>query len=195
MFRRDLIAIGRATAQQQPVADALVLQTLVAFVADGVAYVPPRQELWTVVGRDLELGWSLGFFDFEEARWLRLHLAGQLNAWSQLMSSGKSMHSVTLLGGVELMPPRVSSTRFQLGLLARAGILLTSRDRMGSEPCPDAGSSTVGLCSRPTFQVGLSGVALEHFRLHLVGAWYPWWNHGARALWSVAPAAGVQLTF
>jgi hypothetical protein len=195
VFRRELIAIGRKVARLQPVADALVLETLVGLIADGLVYVPPRSTLWLTAGRDLELGWSLGFFDaFEEGRWLRLHLAGQFNGWSQLLSSDPSVNSVTLLGGAELMPPRVSSTRFQFGLLARAGMLLTNRDRLGTRSCPTP-DSTIGHCTRLTVQAGLSGVVLEHFRLHLVVPWYPRWKPGARALWSVAPAAGVQLTF
>jgi len=83
------------------------------------------------------------------------------------------MSSVTALGGVELMPPRMSSTRLQLGLLARAGMLFTARDRLGAEPCPAPSSTELGQCSRPTFQMGLSGVVLEHLRLHLMSAWYP----------------------
>ena len=196
VLRRELISIGRAVAEQQPVEDALLLETIVGVTADSLVYVPPRETFWLAVGRDLELGWSLGFFDaFEEGRWLRLHLAAQLNGWSRLISSDPSLTAVTVLGGVELMPPRVSSTRFQVGLLARAGILLTSRDHLAAGSCPDPASAEVGQCTRQTFQLGLSMVAAEHIRFHVVGAWYPRWSTRTRALWSIAPAVGVQLVF
>jgi patatin-like phospholipase len=196
VLRRELIAIGRSVARQQPVGDAIALETLVGLTADGLVYVPPRETAWLAVGRDLELGWSLGLLDgFEEVRWLRLHLALQLNGWSRLVSSDPSVTAASLLGGVELIPPRMSSMRFQFGLLARGGMLFTSRDRLGTASCPSPESTEVGRCTRPAFEAGLVGVVAERIRLHLVGAWYPRWGAGTKPLWSIAPAAGLQLVF
>lgn len=195
-LRRDLVAIGKTVSGRQPVADGVILDTLVALAADAIVYVPPRNSLWLAFGRDVELGASHGFFDaFQEGRWLRFHAAAQMNRLGQAISSDPGPRAVTLLAGVELLPPRISSTRFQLGALLRGGWQLSSRDRWGAIACPEPDTDTLGVCSRPVLQAGAVGAVFERIRLHLVGAWYPRWDSMRRPLWALSPAAGLEWTF
>jgi hypothetical protein len=195
-LRRRLLAIGRSVARRQPVADAVIVDTLVALGADSIVYVPPRNSLWLALGRDVELGMSHGFFDaFEEVRWFRLHGAAQLNRLGQAISSDPGPLSVTLLAGAELLPPRISTTRFQVGALLRAGFQLASNDGFGARACPEPDTDTLGVCSRPVLQAGAVGALFERVRLHLIGAWYPPYRNTRRPLWALSPAAGLEWTF
>ena len=195
-LRRELVAIGKTVSGRQPVGDSVIVDTLVALGADGIVYVPPRNSLWVALGRDVEVGYSHGFFDaFKEGRWFRLHGAAQLNRLGQALSSDPGPRSFTLLGGAELLPPRISSTRFQLGALLRGGWQLSSRDRYGADRCPDPDTDTLGVCSRPLLQAGAVGALFERIRLQLVGAWYPRYQSMRRPLWAISPAAGLEWTF
>jgi hypothetical protein len=196
VLRRELVAIGKTVSARQPVADAVVLDTLAALAADAIVYVPPRNSIWLTLGRDVELGASRGFFDaFEEGRWFRFHGAAQMNQLGQAISSDPGPRAITLLAGAELLPPRISTTRFQLGALLRGGWQLSSGDGWGTEPCPEPDTDTVGACSRPVLQAGAIGALLERLRLHLVAAWYPRYRSMTRSLWSISPAAGLEWTF
>jgi hypothetical protein len=196
MLRRELVAVGKTVSGQQPVADAVILDTLVALAADGIVYVPPRNSIWLAFGRDVELGASHGFFDaFQEGRWFRFHGALQMNRLGQAISSDPGPKSLTALAGAELLPPRISSTRFQLGALLRAGWQLSSRDRWGAISCPEPDTDTLGVCSRPVLQAGVVGALFERIRLHFVGGWYPPYHATRRALWALSPAAGLEWTF
>jgi hypothetical protein len=195
-LRRRLVAIGKTVSRRQPVADAVMVDTLVALGADSIVYVPPRNSIWVAFGRDVELGMSHGFFDaFEEVRWFRLHGAAQLNRLGQAISSDPGPLSMTLLGGAELLPPRISTSRLQIGALLRGGWQLSSIDRFGARTCPEPDTDTLGVCSRPLLQVGAVGAVFERVRLHFVGAWYPPWRNTRRPLWALSPAAGLEWTF
>jgi hypothetical protein len=195
-LRREIVAIGKSVSARQPVADGVILDTLVALSADKIVYVPPRNSVWFALGRDVELGASHGFFDaFREGRWFRFHVAAQLNQLGQAISSDPGPRAVTLLGGAELLPPRISSTRLQLGALLRAGWQLSSRDHWGAVACPEPDTDTIGVCTRPVLQAGAVGAVFERIRLHLVAAWYPPGGSMKRALWAIAPAVGLEWTF
>jgi hypothetical protein len=195
-FRRQLVAIGKTVSSRQPVADAVIVDTLVALGADNLVYVPPRNSLWLSLGRDVELGTSHGFFDaFEQTRWFRLHLAAQLNRLGQAISSDPGPLSVTVLGGAELLPPRISTSRFQVGALLRGGWQLSAKDHFGAERCPEPDHDELGICSRPVLQIGAVGALFERIRLHLVGAWYPRYLGMRKPLWSLSPAAGLEWMF
>ena len=194
-LRRRIIAIGKTVSERQPVADGVVVNTLAAVAADSIVYVPPRNTIWVALGRDAELGTSHGFLDaFAEVRWFRLHFATQLNRLGHAISSDPGPLSATLLGGAELMPPRMSTTRFQLGALLRVGWQLSSVDDYGVRACP-RDENTIGICSRPVLQAGAMVAVLERIRLHLVGSWYPPYWGTRRPLWALAPAAGIEWTF
>ena len=195
-LRRELIAIGKTVSKEQPVADSVVLDTLVALGADAIVYVPPRNSVWLAFGRDVELGGSHGFFDaFREGRWFRLHGAVQMNRLGQAISSDPGPRAVTLLAGAELLPPRISSTRVQLGALLRGGWQLSSIDDWGARRCPEPDTDTLGVCSRPVLQAGAVAALLERVRLHLLAGWYPPYQAMRRSLWAVSPAAGLEWTF
>jgi hypothetical protein len=195
-LRRELVAVGKTVSGQQPVSDAVILDTLVALAADEVVYVPPRNSLWVAFGRDVELGGSHGFFDaFQEGRWFRFHGALQMNRLGQAISSDPGPKALTALAGAELLPPRISNTRFQLGALLRAGWQFSSRDRWGASTCPEPDTDTLGVCSRPVLQAGAVGALFERIRLHFVGGWYPPYHSTRRALWALSPAAGLEWTF
>jgi predicted acylesterase/phospholipase RssA len=195
-LRRELVAIGKTVSGEQPVSDAVLLDTFVALAADNIVYVPPRNSLWLAFGRDVELGGSHGFFDaFREGRWFRFHGAVQMNRLGQAISSDPGPKSLTLLGGAELLPPRISTSRFQLGALLRGGWQLSSRDRWGAIRCPDPDTDTLGVCSRPVLQAGVVGALFERIRLHFLAGWYPPYHSTRRALWALSPAAGLEWTF
>jgi hypothetical protein len=195
-LRRDLLAVGKTVSAEQPVADAVILDTLVALGADGIVYVPPRNSVWLAFGRDVELGASHGFFDaFEEVRWFRLHAAVQMNRLGQAISSDPGPRALTLLGGAELLPPRISTTRFQVGALLRVGWQLSSIDDWGAKACPEPDTDTLGVCSRPVLQGGAVAALFERIRLHLLAAWYPPYQSMRKPLWSLSPAAGLEWTF
>lgn len=195
-IRRELVAVGKTVSGQQPVADAVILDTFAALAADGIVYVPPRNSIWLAFGRDVELGGSHGFFDaFREGRWFRFHAAVQMNRLGQAISSDPGPHALTVLGGAELLPPRISTTRFQAGALLRGGWQLSERDRWGRVPCPEPDTDTLGVCSRPVLQAGAVGALFERIRLHFVGAWYPPYRSIRRGLWALSPAAGLEWTF
>lgn len=195
-LRHQLVAIGKTISRRQPIADAVMVDTLVALGSDSIVYVPPRNTIWVSLGRDAELGWSHGFFDaFEETRWFRLHAAVQLNRLGTAISSDPGPLSATLLGGAELLPPRISTTRFQLGALLRVGWQVSPIDDYGVRPCPRPDVDELGVCSRPVLQAGAVGAILERVRLHLIGSWYPPYWGTRRPLWALSPAAGIEWTF
>jgi hypothetical protein len=192
-LRARLLQVGDSIAKTQPVSQGFAISTLVRMAADEIAYVPPKFTGWAMYGRDPEIGMSYGF----QVRSvfiapLRLHGAIQLNGANQLFSSERGDSALTLLVGAEFLPSWWSTTRLQPSVLLRGGWMFGFNDDGGFSTCPDPGNATIGHCSRPAIQAGVSATILEWVRLQLTGNWYPPAQQGESHQWSIGPAIGIQ---
>ena len=195
-LRARLLQVGDAIAATQPVGDALVLSTMVKMAADEVAYVPPRFTGWVAYGRDPEVGASLGFrVQRLLVSPLRIHAALQFVGLGSVLSSEQGKTAYTLLLGAEYLPSWWSTTRLQPSLLVRGGWMFATADGGGFSSCPDVKNDTIGYCSRPAIQVGVSASILELVRLQVTGNWYPPARSGETSQWSIGPGIGVQWGF
>ncbi len=195
-LRARLIQVGDSIAETQPAAQGMVLQTMVKMAADEVAYVPPRFTGWAMYGRDPEVGASLGF----QVRRvlvspLRVHAAVQFVGADQVFSSETGKAAFSLLLGAEYLPSWWANTRFQPSLLVRGGWMFAARDDGGFSKCPDVTNDTIGYCSRPVIQAGLSAAVLERVRLQVTGNWYPPARSGESHEWAIGPGIGIQWGF
>jgi len=195
-LRARLLEIGDAVADTQPVGQGLLVSTLVKMVADQVAYVPPRFTIWATYGRDPEIGISKGFrVGRVLVSPLRLHAALQFVGSDQLFSSEGGDYVGGLLVGAEYLPSWWANTRLQPSLLLRGGWLFSSNDAGGFDDCPEPESDTIGACSRPTVQGGVSATVLERVRLQVTANWYPPAHGGQDHQWAIGPGVGVQWGF
>jgi hypothetical protein len=195
-LRARFLRIGESLAETQPLGQAVVLSTLVKMAADQVAYVPPRFTMWAVYGRDPEVGISQGFqVGGVFVSPVRLHAAVQFSGLDQVFSSEGGEAAIGALVGAEYLPSFWASTKLQPSLLLRAGWLFSFNDDGGFSSCPEPASDTIGTCSRPMVQGGVSATLLERVRLQLTANWYPPAQNGEEHQWSIAPGIGVQWTF
>ncbi|HUL57780.1 MAG TPA: patatin-like phospholipase family protein [Anaeromyxobacteraceae bacterium] len=195
-LRARLLQVGDSIADTQPLGDALVLTTAVKMAADEVAYVPPRFTGWLTYGRDPEIGASMGFrmrrvFVSPVRVTAAVQFVGIQNAFSS--ESGDSAYTVLL--GAEYLPSWWATTRFQPSLLLRGGWMFAAKDGGGFSACPDVTNDTIGYCSRPAMQFGVSASILELARLQLTGNLYFPAARGEKTQWAIAPGVGVQWPF
>ncbi len=196
VLRHRFLEIGEDVASTQPSGEGLVVSTVVKMGADMVAYVPPRFTLWAMYGRDPEIGISKGFeVGGVFVSPVRLHAALQLNGSDQIFSSEHGHFVTSLLVGAEYLPSWWSNTRLQPSLLVRGGWMFSSEDDGGFGDCPDVGNETIGYCSRPAIQAGVSATVLERIRLQVTGNWYPPAKSGEKNQWAIGPGIGVQWGF
>jgi hypothetical protein len=114
---------------------------------------------------------------------------------SQWLSSESGDSSFAPLLGVEFLPSWWSSTRLQPSVILRGGWLFAVNDSGGFSSCPDPGSSTIGHCSRPVAQAGVSATIIERIRLQVTGNVYPPAQSGEPWQWSIGPGIGYQWGF
>ena len=195
-LRARFLEIGDSVSETQPSGQGLVVSTLVKIAADQVAYVPPRFTVWAMYGRDPELGISKGF---QVGRVLvsplRLHAAFQAVQTEQIFSSEGGNLVGALVVGAEYLPSWWANTRIQPSLLVRGGWMFSSNDDGGFGTCPDPASGTIGDCSRPTVQAGVSATVLERVRLQVTGNWYPAVGSQTKQQWAIGPGVGIQWGF
>jgi hypothetical protein len=195
-LRAQLLSVGDSIGRTQPLTQAFVIETLVKMAADEVAYVPPRATVWAMYGRDPEIGATWGFqMKRVFVAPVRLHAAVLLVGANQIFSSERGGAAVGLVAGAEYLPSWWSSTRLQPSILVRGGWMFAANDDAGFSTCPDPGNSTIGYCSRPMIQAGVSATLLERFRLQLTGNWYPPAQNGEAHQWAIGPAIGYQWGF
>jgi hypothetical protein len=119
----------------------------------------------------------------------------QFSGIDQVFSSEGGEAAIGALVGAEYLPSFWASTKLQPSLLLRAGWLFSFNDDGGFSSCPEPASDTIGTCSRPMVQGGVSATLLERVRLQLTANWYPPAQNGEEHQWSIAPGIGVQWTF
>ncbi len=196
VLRARFLEIGDDVAKTQPSGEGLIVSTIVKMGADSIAYVPPRFTIWAMYGRDPEIGISKGFaVGGVFVSPVRFHAAVQFVGSDQYFSSEGGHWVGTVVAGAEYLPSWWSSTRLQPSLLLRAGWMFSSKDDGGFGTCPDPGNDTIGYCSRPTIQGGVSATVLERVRLQVTGNWYPPAKSGEKNQWAIGPGIGVQWGF
>jgi hypothetical protein len=196
LLRARFLEIGEDVARAQPTGQGLLVKTLVKMGADQVAYVPPRFTLWATYGRDPEVGISKGFqVGGVFVSPVRLHAAFQFVVSDQIFSSEGGDFVGTVLVGAEYLPSWWANTRLQPSILLRGGWMFSSGDDGGFSDCPTPGSDTIGACSRPAVQAGVSATVLERVRLQVTGNWYPPARSGEKSQWAIGPGIGVQWVF
>jgi len=195
-LRAAFLDIGNSISATQPATQGLIVSTAVKMVADQVAYVPPRFTLWAMLGRDPEVGISKGFETGGVlVAPLRLHASIQLSGSGQLLSSEDSVFAVGVLAGAEYLPSWWSSTSLQPSLLVRGGWLFSAKDGGGFGSCDDPASRTIGNCSRPIVEGGVSAVVLERIRFQATMNFYLPIHTGQELQWAISPGLGVQWGF
>jgi len=192
-LRARLLEIGDAISTTQPGAQGLVISTLIRVGADQVAYVPPRFTAWAMVGREPEVALSKGFtMGGRLVHPMRLHAALQIVGMGQVLSSEGGDAAFTLMAGAEYLPSNWANTQLQPSILLRAGWMFAVNDSGGFSGCDDTANKTIGHCSRPAVQGGVSATIIERVRLQITGNLYPPTEKGEATQWSIGPGIGIQ---
>jgi len=191
-FRRRVGDVVAALTSAQPAAERPAFSLVSSLALNAVAYVPPRHTAWALLGRDLELGFAHELPSKRKTH-ARLHLAGQLNKVSQLLSTDPVKVSVAGLAGLEIHPGFLADFRTQTSLVLRGGWLLAAEDDFGARDCAEPGR--IGACSGPIVQAALAFSLLERVRAQLGWELHPRTKHRDDVNWAITPALGVQLAF
>jgi len=195
-IRGELARLTASLAEAQPPSDRGLVALAGTLGADYVAYAPRRHILYFAIGRQWELGWSMGA---PESRFipaaLRLNLALLLDGIPTLLSSGGGFFAFGPAAGIEIQPRALSSLLLQTRLALRVGYLLADGDDFQSMPCRQLSSDRLGACSRLVTQA-LVGVSMfQRLRAHVLFEWYPSIRSGDSTLWSVTPGVGLELAY
>ena len=188
-LRRDLGAAGRALASAQPdLAARSAVGAAASLGMDLFYYLPPRDAVWALLGRALELGGAVAPF---EPYWWRVGGALKVQNLFQGLSSDPATVSLLPVAGFEFVPAALGSAFFQLSFLARGGYLVALK---GDGSCSGSAGKEIGGCSRPEVEAGAAAAVAGLLRIQLVAEWYPP-ARGAPGLWAIAPAMGLQVSF
>jgi hypothetical protein len=194
-IRRELGHMADRLAAVQPDSERGLVAAAGKIAVNLLAYAPPQDVVYLVLGRELELGYTRGFPDTWVPEWLRLHVAVQIYGFASLLSSDRSPFALGALLGVDFLPPGLSTAGLQFSGAVSAGYLGSAGDHFGTDPCEGPFTTEVGGCSRFVSQAFVAVSALEVVRVQLAGEWYPAMRAGQKALWSVSPSIGFQLAF
>ncbi len=187
-LRRDLQVVVRTLARKQPdLGTRSTVQAAGNLGVDALAYFPPRNAVWLLFGRSLEVGGGTSVVD---TLWLRLSGAVKIQNLLTTLSSDPSPLGIMPVAGVEFVPVQLGIPLVQASFLARVGYLFDLTDG----GCAGEAGRTIGACSRPEMEGGAAAVFASIVRVQLLFEWYPP-ARGAPGLWNVAPTLGFQFGF
>ena len=178
----------------QPGSDRPLVQVGTEMLTDYVANAPPPRFFYFMLGRELEAGWSAAL---PRTRWLpqslRLNAAVLLDGSSTWLASDRHYISLGAAAGLELQPRWLSNRLLQGRLVLRGGYLLAGNDGFLTGTCRHPEAQHNGDCSRPVLQAQVGVTAFDRLRLQLMVEFLPPTRAREHPLWSLAPAAGIQV--
>jgi hypothetical protein len=159
-----------------------------------LAYAPPPNIVYGVLGSPNEIGWSVRA---KRPTWLprtfRANLALQFRGLGTLLSSENNYFALSPIAGLEAELP-FSGPSLQARLGVRGGYIISTSGGKPFATCTDA-DDDVGQCSRLTTQATIELTAYDRLRFHLLGEYLPPVFKAQKGLYSVTPAVGAQLSW
>lgn len=195
-IRRLLGAALDKFVRAQPPKGRALIQLVGQVAADYLAYAPPRHLVWFLIGRQFELGWSLGDPHTTRLRSsLRFNLGLLFDGVNRVTSSDRRLFGLGLAGGLEIQPYTLSNGFIQPRIVLRLGYMFSANDRFTRDPCTAGAAEALTECSRFVTQLQVGATLLGRLRLQLLAEWYPSLRAGQKTLWSLTPEVGVQFPF
>lgn len=173
-IRRRMLKLVDLLSDAQPdAADRTLLLTGGRQLVNTVAYEPPENWWYAMLGTSTELGASILPFDWNES-WARLNLALNARDLVSILSGNDPRMRLSLAAGPELELLFITTPTFQPQVGFRAGYQFGTRDRFGARDCTGA----VALddprnCSQFILQPYAALAIVERFRLQLLFDVYP----------------------
>lgn len=172
-LRRKLLKVLVAFSDAQPSGTGGVVETASRTLVNSIAYEPPKNWTYVLVGSSSEIGASLLPFDWNES-WARLNVAITIDELLAAITAETDRLIVRAAVGPELTFPGWSSPTFQPLLGIRAGYQWGVGDSFRSDACTRARSGNDGRrCSGFVLQNYAALAILERFRLQLTLSWTP----------------------
>ncbi len=175
--RRKLLGMIDALADAQPSgATRIALLTGGRAVVNGIAYEPPKNWVYGVVGNTFEIGASVLPFEWNRS-WLRIGLGLQVDSLRTLVDDDRTV-AFSALAGLELHLLPITTPVLQPMLGVRGGYQLGIADRAGRRPCRstriDAGGNVVATgiddnrqCTQAVAQAYAALAIIERLRVQL----------------------------
>ncbi len=195
-IRRLLGAALDQLVRAQPPGGRALIQLVGQVAADYLAYAPPRHLVWFLIGRQFELGWSLGDPHTSRLRSsLRFNLGLLFDGVNRVTSSDRRLFGLGLAAGLEIQPYTLSNGFIQPRVVLRLGYMFSANDRFTRDACTAGAAEALTECSRLVTQLQIGATLLGRLRLQLLAEWYPSLHAGQKTLWSLTPEVGVQFPF
>lgn len=194
--RRLLGAALDTLIKAQPSRGRALIALVGEVAADYLAYSPPKHILYFVLGRQIELGYSVGEPNGGRARSsFRFNFGVLFDGLNRTLSSDRSYFGLGLAAGLEIQPVPISNAFVQPRLVLRAGYIFSANDQFLAKPCGVLPNEELMQCSRFVTQLQIGVTLLSRVRLQFLAEWYPAFRSNQKTLWSVTPEVGVQFPF
>ena len=181
-------------SEVQPADGRVAIRLLAVPALNLLAYAPPTNIVYGVIGSPNEVGWS---GRKKRPTWLprsvRANFALQFRGVGTLLSSEKNFVAFSPVAGLEAELP-ISGATFQARVGLRGGYIVSTSGGKPFGACKND-DAEVGLCSRLTTQALFEVTGYDRLRIHLLGEYLPPVFKGQQSLYSVAPAVGAQLSW
>lgn len=190
-LRRKLLSMVDALADQQGPFEREVFLTGARSAINSIAYEPPKNWWYLVLGSTSEVGASLLPFDWNHS-FARLNVAVGVDSLLSLVTFESEDVVFRAVAGPELELLFATTPVIQPLVGVRGGYQLGHGDRYGTNSCSEARSNGDGrVCSGWVLQGYGAVTFLERFRIQLTGSWVPNNPLGGRDV-SFGAAFGVQ---
>ncbi|MCA9553300.1 MAG: hypothetical protein KC933_24905, partial [Myxococcales bacterium] len=173
-IRRKALGMITALSEAQPsTADRALLLTAGRQLVNTIAYEPPKNWAYVMLGTAVEVGASILPFEWDQS-WARLNLALDVKDLTTLVSSSDPRTRLTLALGGELELLFITTPTFAPQIGARVGYQFGTRDAFGVKTCTEARALGENQnCSQVVLQNYYSLAILERFRAQLLLELYP----------------------
>jgi len=180
--------ISRDFAHKQDSTKSLI-ELVARYAANQIAYVPPQDTFYGLLGRRLEIGYT-GANPLSYWNWLRLGFSVAVDDLFSVVSSERDRFAVTPYLGLEIEPIGLNDALFQWRLGIRGGFRFSSIDGWVGRRCE---VDTPNICSGIDAQLYIALTLLSVIRLQVSGSWFPP-IYGTKASdWAIIPNIGIQL--
>ncbi|MEM1416094.1 MAG: patatin-like phospholipase family protein [Myxococcota bacterium] len=181
--RRKLLGMIDALADAQPSgATRIALLTGGRAVVNDIAYEPPKNWFYGVVGNTFEVGASVLPFEWNKS-WLRISLALQIDSLRTIADDDRTV-AFSTLGGVELELLPITTPIIQPMLGVRGGYQVGIADRAGRRPCRSTRLDGAGnvvptgiddnrQCTQPVAQAYAALAIIERLRVQFGVSIFP----------------------
>ncbi len=191
-LRRELLGMLTALADRQAPFEREVFLTGARSAINSIAYEPPKNWWYVVLGSSSEVGASLLPFDWDRS-FARLNVAFGVDSLLSLVTFESDNVVFRAVAGPELELLFVTTPVVQPSIGLRGGYQLGHGDSFGTERCTEERSGGDGrVCSGWVAQ-GYGAINfLERFRIQFTGTWTPANPDFDRRNFAVGAAFGVQ---